>query len=101
MSARPKDFLDFKRLLQDVFDGNERGLELLGHNVEVQLKTYLIESTVGAPAALPKLGVPTLIDVPGWFAVDVANTDGMVVLDASQSRVWRLFSLVGADSSDD
>lgn len=101
MSGEPKDFLGFKRLVQDVLDGNEQGLEALGKNVEVQLKTYLLESSVDPSHALPKLGAYRSLDATGWYAVDHPGIDGMLVLDATQPRVWRLFSLIGATTSDD
>ena len=69
--------------------------------MNVRLKVYLIESSVDAEKTLPKLGVPTPLGLPGWYVLSSDKTDQLLVVDASQQRVLRLFTLVPATASDD
>jgi hypothetical protein len=97
----PRDFSEFRNQVQSVFDGNEQALEAAGITPEVQLKTYLVESSVDLESAVGGLGRPDSLGVPGWFSIRSDKVAQMLVLDASQPRVWRLFTLVPATASDD
>lgn len=97
----PRDFPEFRNQVQSVFDGNEQALEAAGITPEVQLKTYLVESSVELASAIGGLGRASSLGVPGWYSIASDKVSQLLVLDASQSRVWRLFTLVPATASDD
>ena len=91
---------EFKVQLQDVFDNNEESIQRFGETRRVQLKTYLVESTL-PPGKIPALLEDwSPLDSRGWYVTSPAGENGFFVLDATGSRVWRVFSLFGASQSD-
>ena len=92
--------IEFKNELQDIFDNNEESIQRFGETRRVQLKTYLVESTLPAGVIPPLLGEWRPLDSKGWYVSSPEGEKGFFVLDASGSRVWRIFSLLGAALSD-
>lgn len=100
MVDRPRDFVEFKTTIQAVLDGNERILDSSGKTSEVQLKTYIVESSASVSTATSAIGRPHGLDTEGWYALERPGLSEFLVLDASDTRVWRLFSLLSAAESD-
>jgi hypothetical protein len=97
-----KTFREVSALFQANFEGDEKALAEAGFHGETQLKAYLIESGSKTPGdtGSPYVGWRGL-DAPGWYIAEGGNTDpNTFFLDASDPRVWRLFSLVESRESD-
>lgn len=92
---------DVKEFIQATLDGNEESLAAFGKTYLTQLKCYLVESTgqdvrrIGCP-----IGTWHSLDAPGWYANEEDKRSSGLFLDASQGRVWRLYSLLDAVESD-
>jgi hypothetical protein len=92
------DLKEFKEHVQGTFDSNDESLQRYGETYSPQLKTYLIETNHAKPDKVPFAEWKSFPE-KGWFgAQDKEGADW--VLDASQPRVWRLFSLSRAEQSD-
>ncbi len=93
---------EFKGLVQANLERNEESLQAFGKTSRIQLKAYLIESTLRHQDRMPQLPESqwTPLDASGWFTASGGLADGDVFLDASSERVWRLYSLLDAKESD-
>lgn len=92
---------DFKEKAQAVFDNDDEKLELYGITTHPQLKAYLIEANCKRPDESPcPLGEWKSMDSSGWCVNDSESKQGMLVLDASRERVWKLYSFLDISESD-
>ena len=93
-------FREFQNQVQSVLDNNEDALQAYGITPEVQLKTYLIESPIRVGDAVAHIGQARPLDVPHWYRVDGVDQSGVLFIENSLGRVWRVFSLLPASDSD-
>ncbi len=98
--SKLESVLQFKRLVQDIFDNNEESLQRYGETRSIQLKTYLVESTIRDGKVPSFYGDWQPLDSSGWYVSNREDANKPLVLDATGKRVWRLFSLLSAGESD-
>ncbi len=95
----------FKERVQAGFDNNEKTLQKYGKYVSTQLKAYLIEVNqnkldhISCPA-----GIWRSLDKGDWY-VNVDDNEPKYsysfFLDKNDERVWRIYSILDATTSDD
>src|SRR2546427_1211307 len=98
----PASLREFKTLLQANLEGNEESLQAFGKTYRTQLKAYLVENSAnnaGRPPA-PAGCEWAPLDADNWFIAHGAPAEDSLFLDTSSGRVWKLYSLLGANQSD-
>ena len=100
--ARIETLNDFKEVVQAMFDSNEESLRSFNKFYTTQLKAYLIESNYSTSKQIPSInGRWRSLGVDGWYINDGDEQfNETFIINRSNSRVWKLFSLVRATDSD-
>lgn len=95
---------DLKRYIQFLLEKNEEALEEDGKEHWTQLKSYLIEINQNLLREPPSpSGSWRPLDIPGWYINTVSddpNTNEAFILNKTGNRVWTIFSLAEAKTSD-
>ncbi|MEM3086924.1 MAG: hypothetical protein QXT68_07290 [Halobacteria archaeon] len=99
--TRPQSLDDFKALVQATLEKNEDSLQAFGKTPSAQLKGYLIETnhpsidSAGCPA-----GEWEPLGAPSWYVNKDPKHGRSLFADVSTGRVWRIYSLLDATTSD-
>jgi len=98
-----KTLNEFKERAQESFQSNKESLETSGVNHSTQLKAYLIESNrkgIGGIAGCPLGNWKALRDSRGWYTNEHDEYPYSFFLDASDGRIWKLYSFLDVKMSD-
>lgn len=98
--SRVRTFKDFTRLVQSILDNDERRQSAFEVQFPTQLKAYLVESrgTTALDLGSPN-GPWTPLDSKGWYVAETATEPHTFYLDATDERVWKVYSLLDATES--
>ncbi len=92
---------EFKELVQAMLEGNEESLQAFGKAYGRDLKAYLVESNV---TRVDRAGCPDgeweALDAEGWYTNRGGANPQSFFLDATSTRVWKIYSIVDATQSD-
>lgn len=99
--TRPQSLDEFKTLVQATLEKNEESLQAFGKTPSAQLKGYLIESNHSSLAnAMCPAGEWESLGSPGWYVNRDPKYGRLFFADVSAGRVWRIYSLLDATTSD-
>jgi hypothetical protein len=102
MSERKVSSLaDFKELAQAVFENDSERMAFYGKRGQCQVKAYLIESNLATERIPALLGEWRPLKEEGWHTnLDADPLKNETLFLRARGRVWSLFSLLDATSSD-
>jgi len=98
--ARVRTFRDFTGLVQSVLESDERRQGEFGIQAPTQLKAYLVEARGTSPRDQGSPSGPWIpLDTRGWFVAESDSEPHTFFLDATDPRVWKMYSLRDATES--